>query len=464
MIAGRAALAVPILAVVVFAASLGWFGYRHLGSGSSPAASGPAVVTRDAPTPASADLASLDRATTRSVDERRPIPDVAPAAPTAGAPGPVPAFDVVRVEPSGDAVVAGRTLPGAVVEMIVDGRSFARVTADQAGAFVLVTAALPPGPHEVVLQATHPDGSRVSSAQSVTVVVADNRQDPPLVTVTAPGQPAIVLSRPDDPPGRVASALPVPPAARNAPVPPSTMPLAPDARSLPGQPGGPPVPRATVAGPPKPAPSVASAPAGSVASRRIEIASVEAEGAGRLYVSGTAPPGAAVRLYLNDTFIATATAGPEGRVAFTIERGITAGGYKVRLDGVEAGGKVVSRAEVPFTMPAPANVASAPQRPTRTAAIGPASDAAATARGTSDAGPAPAAVTAAPSSDVVVAAVATATVTRGESLWAISKRAYGNGVRYTVIYGANSRQIRDPNLIYPGQVFVVPSGGPGASR
>jgi nucleoid-associated protein YgaU len=58
---------------------------------------------------------------------------------------------------------------------------------------------------------------------------------------------------------------------------------------------------------------------------------------------------------------------------------------------------------------------------------------------------------------VVVPKIATTTVSRGDSLWHISQTAYGAGMRYSVIYKANKEQIRNPNLIYPGQVFVIPS-------
>jgi nucleoid-associated protein YgaU len=44
----------------------------------------------------------------------------------------------------------------------------------------------------------------------------------------------------------------------------------------------------------------------------------------------------------------------------------------------------------------------------------------------------------------------------GNDLWTIARRAYGDGFQYTVIYDANQAQIRDPNLIYPGQIFRVP--------
>ncbi|MEM1379658.1 MAG: LysM peptidoglycan-binding domain-containing protein [Pseudomonadota bacterium] len=44
----------------------------------------------------------------------------------------------------------------------------------------------------------------------------------------------------------------------------------------------------------------------------------------------------------------------------------------------------------------------------------------------------------------------------GNNLWVIARRAYGDGFQYTVIYEANEDQIRDPDLIYPGQIFRVP--------
>jgi nucleoid-associated protein YgaU len=51
----------------------------------------------------------------------------------------------------------------------------------------------------------------------------------------------------------------------------------------------------------------------------------------------------------------------------------------------------------------------------------------------------------------------TAMVARGDNLWRISRRLYGQGTRYTVIYDANQGQIRNPDRIYPGQLFVVPA-------
>jgi len=59
--------------------------------------------------------------------------------------------------------------------------------------------------------------------------------------------------------------------------------------------------------------------------------------------------------------------------------------------------------------------------------------------------------------NAVVKELGTALVERGDSLWRISRKVYGRGMRYTQIYEANAVQIRNPDLIYPGQIFVVPN-------
>ena len=63
-----------------------------------------------------------------------------------------------------------------------------------------------------------------------------------------------------------------------------------------------------------------------------------------------------------------------------------------------------------------------------------------------------------PAAHVVIERLTTANVARGDSLWRISRKILGRGIRYTQIYEANTGQIRDPNKIWPGQIFVVPLG------
>jgi len=353
-----------------------------------------------------------------------PVPPPAPKAEPAPATAPAvtvtdqaapPVFDVVRVEPTGDAVVAGRAAPGAVVELLRNGAPHDRSTADAGGQFAMVPPALTPGTHDLSLVQTLKDGRRVASVQSVTVSVPDKRTGEVVVALAAPNRPTQLLTPP-----LAASAVPLP-----QPVP------------------GAPAVRAGVA-----------------------VLSVEAEDTGRLYATGSAAAGAHVRLYLNDTYLATATASPEGRWSFTIRRGVGPGSYRVRADDVDlASGRVLSRAEVPFEFarravaalaaPAAGAVAPVPAQPAAPAAQGrPPVPAVSGPPVAAAVQPGP---TSSPPADAVVAEIRTASVTRGDSLWRISKRVYGDGLRYTVIYTANAPQIREPNLIYPGQVFVLPT-------
>ena len=79
---------------------------------------------------------------------------------------------------------------------------------------------------------------------------------------------------------------------------------------------------------------------------------VETEPGGKLHVSGQARPGVALRLYLNDSFVASVTAGTDGRFAVTINEGVAPLSYRVRIDEVGSNsGAVRAHAEVPFKVP-----------------------------------------------------------------------------------------------------------------
>jgi nucleoid-associated protein YgaU len=335
-----------------------------------------------------------------------------PQASTPGAPGGSagqassrPTFDIVRVLPSGEVVVAGRTSPNASVELLRNGVLHHKATADASGHFAMVPPNLPAGTHDLTLVATTPDGRREVSSQSVAVSVPAD----------AGGSVVVALASPDKP-TQILSSLP---SAASAQPDKSAPPLAPGQR-----PG-------------------------------VVLGSVEVEESGRFFATGRSAPGAIVRLYMNDTFLAAATASPEGTWSFAINRGVEPGSYRIRIDDIDAKGTVLSRAEVPFDF-AP-RVAVRPGSSKSTAvAVGPVL--APEKAPTTPAGPqlASADATAPGGANVVVDEIRTTTVSRGDSLWRISKRVYGKGLRYTVIYEANQRQIRDPGLIYPGQLFVVP--------
>ena len=144
------------------------------------------------------------------------------------------------------------------------------------------------------------------------------------------------------------------------------------------------------------------------------VETVEIEPGGKFHVSGQARPGAALRLYLNDSFVTSVTAGADGRFAVTINEGVAPGSYRVRLDEASSSGTVRARAEVPFNVPDTDRVGvGAGQHPSaRTQPL----NAQLAAAGTTvlpDSG--------SPSSTVVVPKITTTTVSRGDSLWRLSQ-------------------------------------------
>jgi nucleoid-associated protein YgaU len=204
--------------------------------------------------------------------------------------------------------------------------------------------------------------------------------------------------------------------------------------------------RASVA--PKPAPAAA---------RPVAVELVDAE-LGKLNISGHSAPGAALRLYINNSYLASTKAAVDGRFAFTITKDVGPGSHQARLDEVVSrSGAVRSRAEVPFDVPEAKAVAAAAADHTADVQVAKHDDTA----GAGEPGAAAGAAASFSSSDrASVPKIATAIVVRGDSLWRISRATYGAGERYTLIFGANHAQIRNPNRIYPGQVFVLPEKTP----
>lgn len=313
------------------------------------------------------------------------------AAPPAIAPLALPTFDVVRVEPGGEAVVAGRAAPQSQVTLHSGERLLGQSGADADGNFVILPQALSPGEHVLSLRARLGE-QEVASQQTVTMVVPQRGGGGAIAALDAPNQPTRVLSsdkpadKPADTPGSSADGV-----------------------------------------------------------KGLRIASVEAMAGGGAFMSGEAPAGAPVRLYLNDSFVAAVTSGPDGKWSVRIGQGMQPGAYNVRADVIGADGKPLGRVEAPFDLPlAMAGAATTAASPPAQSAASAQPPAAAQQKDQS-----------APDA-AVVADLRTARVERGDSLWRISRNIYGEGFRYTQIYDANTGQIRNPNVIFPGQVLVVP--------
>jgi hypothetical protein len=111
----------------------------------------------------------------------------------------VPTFDVARIEPSGEAVIAGRAAPGATVELLRDGEVHDRVVADASGQFVMTPSRLPAGTYDLTLRAKQADGKQATSKQRVTAVLEPKSTDKPVVALLTPDKPTVVLSQPGAP-------------------------------------------------------------------------------------------------------------------------------------------------------------------------------------------------------------------------------------------------------------------------
>jgi nucleoid-associated protein YgaU len=135
-------------------------------------------------------------------------------------------------------------------------------------------------------------------------------------------------------------------------------------------------------------------------------------------IGGRAEPGAEVTVFDGDRVIGRTTADPRGEWVVLPSEPLAGGHRELRLEAARPGEPpAVSDQVVALDVPV---------------------------------GPAPAGESAPePADDRAV-------VQPGNSLWALARRRYGHGTEYGVIYQANRAQIRDPDLIYPGQVFVMP--------
>ena len=261
----------------------------------------------------------------------------------------VPSFDIVRINPQGDTVIAGRAMPKAEVSILDGGTELGHVTADDRGEWVFVPdKPLAPGARELSLIALNPDGSTRQSEAPVVLTVPDRSK-------TKDGSLAVKIN----PDGSI---------------------------------------------------SILQGPEAKTGAGTVSIAAVKYDDRGRLSVAGSAPAKAVVQVYLDGKSLAKVAADDQGKWHLLSRQELRGKSHVVRADELGADGKVAARAEITFT---------------------PAADL--------------------PGDGKI-------TVEAGTNLWRIARKTYGSGFDFLVIFQANKDQIRDPNKIYPGQVFQVPAG------
>jgi nucleoid-associated protein YgaU len=405
-------------------------------------------------------------------------------APNAGETKVVPAFDTVRVEKTGEAVIAGRAEAGSNVVVKLNGEEIGKTVANDDGAFVVVPEKpLPAGSGAITIEATGKgDMQPVASTQSVAVIVPEGQQQA-LVAIVSPDAPTRVLQKPEAPAETAAAEQPA------------------------------------AAAPAAEEPAAEQKPA-----KLVSIDAVDYDSAGNIVFSGQGEAGNTARIYVDNGFLGDAPVGEDGRWTYSGTANVAQGVHTLRVDGLDSQGNVVNRVEVPFFREDQSKVASATE-PAAPAAEQPAasgepaeaptqqpepaaSEATATAETTivqsqpaaeQPAAQQPAAeqpaveqpasqaatsgeaaeseatqkpATTAQAEETVAATAAPETGTTpapregriviqpGNNLWRISRVLYGTGNKFTMLYEANKDQIRNPNLIYPGQVFRTPDVAP----
>lgn len=329
-------------------------------------------------------------------DTADPPADTADALPVV-----TPTVDEVRVEAGGLMVVAGRAEPGARVEVVVDGEVVSEARADARGAFAALGTVAPSATAQALsLRAGEGDAETESDAEIILAPVVSTAPAPVTADATPPAQPAqddlaIGSARPATPP----------------------QPLAPPEQQEPGS-----LARAPEAGTRQIALLRSDATGVSriqtVPTRNVVLDTIGYSSDGVVQLGGRAGSGAVtVRAYLNNVPVARLTVSADGSWRGDVQD-VEAGIYTLRIDALSADGMVTSRVETPFQREAPEALIAAEN------ASGPAS---------------------------------AVTVQAGDTLWAIARDRYGEGTLFVQVFEANRAAIRDPDLIYPGQVFDLPA-------
>lgn len=393
-----------------------------------PAEVKPAEVKPAEVKPAEVKPAEIKPAEVKPV-EVKPVEQVAVATQPVTQPEPkptiAPSFDTVRVETGGETVIAGRAEPDTEVLAKLNGVVIATAKTSSDGSFVMIPDnPLPAGAGTLSLE-TQIDGVVVASAETVAVAVKPKGEGEATIAVLTPDQPTKIVQAPASP------------------------------------------------------------------SNSVVLDTVDYNAAGDIVFSGRAQPGAVVRLYVDNAIAGEAKADDGGKWIYAGQSEVPAGTHTLRADAIAADGSVSSRVELPFMREAPAKVAESAPAPVVAPAAAPVTAPAAPAvvvevpavavevpavaapvaaapaqvaavPAPEAAAPAAAPVAAAPAPAVAVAAPPAApqptriVIQPGNNLWTLSRELYGFGRKYTVIYEANKSQIRNPHLIFPGQILTAP--------
>lgn len=351
-----------------------------------------------APTPVVA-MPKTEEAPAPEVTEAPGTEEAVTVEPEAVAETVIPSFDVVRVEPDGNTLIAGHAAAEVSITVLLDGADLAEAPTDSGGKFVTFASIAPSSEPQVLsLVQRREDGDVFSEA----------------TVILAPVQPVVVAAEPEtvDAPAEVVSEAveaeveqdPVETADVQPEAVEETQPAAPTVLLSDGD-------GVRVLQPP------AVVETGPDVTTSLALDTIAYSDAGEVSLTGRGSDEGFVRVYLDNAPITSSRIEAGGNWRTELPD-VDTGVYTLRVDQVDAEGEVVSRVETPFKREAPeALQAVAPQGDSKVEAV---------------------------------------TVQPGSTLWAIANEHYGDGVLYVRVFEANKDQIVDPNLIFPGQIFSIP--------
>ncbi|NNE53929.1 MAG: LysM peptidoglycan-binding domain-containing protein [Sulfitobacter sp.] len=427
----------------------------------------PALPEADEPADSATTVEQSKTAAAQSEGPADPLPETAEADEV-----PLPAFDEVRREADGTTVVAGRAAPGGQVSVLQDGQEIARADVDVSGAFATIAFVPPDGKGHVLTLVQTVEGIETASldqiilaplslpvqvaeaapaetsATQVTLsevvetpqtaeVIPEPEVQPDPAPGAAPAEAEVAEVTGETPETEVAAASSVQsPETAAAPADEASEPLAVPIATGTEQaattqvadsttvnklaPTAEQIDEATVVAVLKTTPEGVELlnPAAPLVMDNVAIDTISYSDVGDVQLAGRAQSTASsVRVYLDNAAVVSLKVDDQGRWRGDLPD-VDEGIYTLRIDEMSEDGSVTSRVETPFKREAPAVLAAA------SAAQG---------------GP-----------------LKAITVQKGATLWAIARDRYGQGELYVRVFEANRAAIRDPDLIYPGQIFELP--------
>ena len=341
-----------------------------------------------------------------------------------------PTFHVVRIAPDGEALIAGTAAPGSAITVLLDGEAVGEATADASGNFVSLFSIGTSGTARIISLSAEGEGGAALSEQEIIVApmpaapaVASTEQTGPSEEETGTTETAAAAAEPPASAESLAEATVEAPVV-TAPEPGSAEPPAQVAEAgAVGEPITEPP-----ASPEAPAPTLLLSEGGSVrviqsevpdVMDRVAIDAITYDVEGEVTLTGRAGNDGFVRVYLDNVPVLTTEIAEDGNWSTQLPE-VDTGVYTLRVDRLDPEGNVTARAETPFLREAVEDVQSIAGDLERQTL-----------------------------EDIV-------TVQPGDHLWGIATRRYGEGIRYVKVFEANRDQIRDPDLIYPGQIFELP--------